>query len=127
MAKYVVFTKSNARILINPPTEVLGKINPVYIILEDPDTSAVARMPLHYWKADTKNNKVIKMSKLEEMLRTEYIAQHGVNNNIFLENTPALNKAMAAWNLFRLHKVGYAISGVALVEAGKYIFEHFLK
>ena len=76
-SKLVVFTRTNARILVNP-TELEYKTYKNSVI--DPDLSAVKSVPPHFWKLV--DGKVMPMSEAEMKARLDEIAQHGVDNTV---------------------------------------------
>ncbi len=73
--KLVIFTTNNARILIgaNPKNYPTAIVNP--------DLSKVGKFPPHFWKLNNKGE-ILPMSTLEQKLRLEHHAKHGVDNDI---------------------------------------------
>lgn len=73
----VVFTESNARVFINPPSidDFAG-----YPVVPSPDLKAVAGVPSHYWKLEGAN-KILPMSATERLNRDNYIKLHGMRDN----------------------------------------------
>lgn len=76
MAKVVVFTKNNARILYNPGN--LDDYKNCMSALIDPDLKSVAGVPPHLWKL--LDGKVVIMDTSESKARNTHIAIHGVIN-----------------------------------------------
>jgi hypothetical protein len=77
MTKHVAvfFTKTNARILVNPnPDALKGAKNVVW----NPDRSRVQGIPPHFWKL--KHGKIYPMNRFERAKRKRDIKKHGVVN-----------------------------------------------
>lgn len=76
MAKVVIFTENNARILCNPPN--IEDYKRCANALIDPDLKAVAGVPPHLWKLI--DGKAVIMDAAESKTRNTHIAIHGVIN-----------------------------------------------
>lgn len=77
MAKVVVFTDNNARILHNP--ENLRDYKAMKNAIIDPDLKSVAGVPPHLWKLVA--GKVVIMDEAESKARENHIAIHGAINS----------------------------------------------
>lgn len=75
----VVFTKSNARILTNPPDIHLWEGRSDVMI--NPSFDKVKRIPPHYWKQG-ENNTLVSMSDEEKRARDQLLQKEGAINNI---------------------------------------------
>lgn len=92
----VVFTPTNARVLINPPN-LADLVSSGECIL-NPDMTYVKQVPPHFWKYES--GCIVPMTAEEQALRLDYIRQNGVDNTICTKTlikgdpTPNLNKIM---------------------------------
>lgn len=82
-SKLVVFTRTNARILVNPTNREIQTYKNAVI---NPDLSAVKAVPPHFWKQE--KGKVVPMSDYEMKARLDDISKYGIDNEI---------KRLSAW------------------------------
>lgn len=82
MTEYVVFTKTNARIVKNPSPVEFERIDKGLVILKNPERSTGSHPP-HYWKPDISSNKVLVMTEDEMLQRDADSEEHGYINNIY--------------------------------------------
>lgn len=76
--KLVVFTKNNARVLVNPSFKEIKAYQPNSVL--NPDLSKVKAVPTHLWKL--KDGAIIPMSDHEAKMRESDIKLHGVDNTV---------------------------------------------
>lgn len=86
----VVFTRNNARILVNHKPR-LG-YNPTSRVVFQPDLSLVRGVPTHYWKLDS--GQIVEMSPTEKRRRNIHIKLYGIDNNAEKELYPSSNKLL---------------------------------
>lgn len=83
----VVFTKTNARILTNPPEGLVYWSDRSDAVV-NPDRSHLARTPLIYWKLEKKSRKIVSMSTSERSKRDSMIMKMGIDNVIPVDFEP---------------------------------------
>ena len=74
----VVFTKTNARVLVNPPE--MGIMLRDHSAVLNPDLKHVKNVPPHFWKMEY--GVVAPMSDEERNARIKYIQEVGVDNTV---------------------------------------------
>lgn len=76
----VVFTRSNARIYVNPGSKEIAELLTNGQAVLNPDLSLVGGFPPHFWKVEY--GRIVPMKAEEQEKRLEFIAKHGVDNTI---------------------------------------------
>lgn len=79
-ATVVIFTKTNARVIVNPP-ELAALIKHKLAILK-PDLTHVKGVPPHFWKYEY--GMIVPMNAEEQDERLKLIQQNGVDNNLVI-------------------------------------------
>lgn len=111
--RVVVFTRNNARILINPPEGELRRLRVLPNVVVNPDLSRVAGFPPHYWKLV--GGAVFPLDAIERAKRDREHDQHGVDN--FIGPKSGAQPAQSAPSLIR-HLSFPELLAIALIELG---------
>lgn len=81
--RLVIFTQTNARVLINPPHSDLLEYSNWPNTIVDPDLSLVDGVPPHFWKL--KDGLIVPMSPGEREARLNQIEKIGADNKLVLQ------------------------------------------
>lgn len=81
---WVVFTRNNARLIVNPASESVFEGNPN--AFKNPDLSSVQGVPPHQWKLE--GAQIVPMTPAEVELRHRDIEKNGVDNSLVIPFNP---------------------------------------
>lgn len=107
--KVVIFTKNNARMLVNPKDLTAFESMPNAVI--NPDLSKVHRIPMHFWKLT--KGQVVEMTRPEKIARMEDIEDHGADNKVkFMElRKIKIRYPVKYYKIFSILIMGLALTG----------------
>lgn len=112
--KLVVFTKTNARILHNPDSDLFKKLSNYPNVIINPNLERVDGVPPHFWKF--KDGEVFAMDDNEKEARIKEIEKYGVDNTI-----QSLDLKFKK-NIFKLHHLDWIAYGAIVGLLLKLIF-----
>lgn len=102
----VIFTKTNARILINPDNEFFDELLTWPNAIVNPDLSRVEGVPPHLWKLE--KGLVVSMNDAEKEARLALIAAHGVDNHVSRQKVKFKKKYL------KLQHIDYLFYGIII-------------